>query len=83
MVRLTLLSRIHDGLPLAEGLDNEKDRDLDQYKLQAKVQLALYALDGFLQDSLLLSPVQAGPGGRNSPGSRWLSAWEVPEPYTL
>ncbi|CAK0787971.1 hypothetical protein CVIRNUC_011193 [Coccomyxa viridis] len=36
MVRLTLLSRVHDGLPLAEGLDNEKDRDLDQYKLQAK-----------------------------------------------
>ena len=37
MVRLTLISRVHDGLPLAEGLDNEKDRDLDQYKLQAKV----------------------------------------------
>lgn len=38
MVRLTLISRVHDGLPLAEGLDNEKDKDLDQYKLQAKVQ---------------------------------------------
>ena len=41
MVRLTLISRVHDGLPLAEGLDNEKDRDLDQYKLQAKVQPSL------------------------------------------
>lgn len=37
MVRLTLIARVHDGLPLAEGLDGEKDRDLDNYKLQAKV----------------------------------------------
>ena len=40
-MRLTLISRVHDGLPLAEGLDNEKDKDLDQYKLQAKVPLLL------------------------------------------
>ena len=39
MVRLTLISRVHDGLSLAEGLDNEKDKDLDHYKLQAKVSL--------------------------------------------
>ena len=51
MVRLTLLSRVHDGLPLAEGLDNEKDRDLDQYKLQAKVQRAHHALDCCMQDT--------------------------------
>ena len=38
-MRLTLISRVHDGLPLAEGLDNEKDKDLDHYKLQAKVLL--------------------------------------------
>ena len=40
MVRLTLISRVHDGLPLAEGLDNEKDKELDTYKLQAKVPLS-------------------------------------------
>ena len=37
MVRLTLIARIQDGLPLAEGLDSEKDTDIDQYKAQAKV----------------------------------------------
>ncbi|EIE22158.1 R-SNARE protein, Sec22-family [Coccomyxa subellipsoidea C-169] len=36
MVRLTLIARVHDGLPLAEGLDGEKDRDLETYKHQAK-----------------------------------------------
>ena len=36
MVRLTLIARVRDGLPLAEGLDGEKDRDLDSYKHQAK-----------------------------------------------
>ncbi len=37
MVRLTLIARITDGLPLAEGLDSEKDNEIDQYKAQAKV----------------------------------------------
>lgn len=37
MVRLTLIARVHDGLPLAEGLDGEKDRELETYKHQAKV----------------------------------------------
>lgn len=37
MVRLTLIARLTDGLPLAEGLDNEKDPEVDQYKVQAKV----------------------------------------------
>lgn len=36
MVRLTLIARVHDGLPLAEGLDSDKDAELDQYKQQAK-----------------------------------------------
>ncbi|KAJ9512883.1 R-SNARE protein, Sec22-family [Haematococcus lacustris] len=36
MVRLTLIARISDGLPLAEGLDSEKDSEIDQYKAQAK-----------------------------------------------
>lgn len=36
MVRLTLISRMHDGLPLAEGLDTEKDLEIDSYKSQAK-----------------------------------------------
>lgn len=36
MVRLTLIARQRDGLPLAEGLDNDKDPDLNSYKQQAK-----------------------------------------------
>jgi len=41
MVRLTLLARITDGLPLAEGLDDDQNQDLNQYKMQAKVMLQL------------------------------------------
>lgn len=37
MVRMTLIARQRDGLPLAEGLDNDKDRDLSSGKSQAKV----------------------------------------------
>lgn len=37
MVRLTLIARLADGLPLAEGLDSDKDPEIDQYKTQAKV----------------------------------------------
>jgi hypothetical protein len=37
MVRLTLLARITDGLPLAEGLDDDQNQDLNHYKMQAKV----------------------------------------------
>ncbi|KXZ49507.1 SEC22 protein [Gonium pectorale] len=36
MVRLTLIARVQDGLPLAEGLDSEKDEEIDTYKTQAK-----------------------------------------------
>ena len=39
MVQLTLISRVHDGLILAEDLDNEKDKELVNYKDQAKVTL--------------------------------------------
>ena len=41
MVRLTLIARVRDGLPLAEGLDSDKDHDLDKYKQQAKVRRCL------------------------------------------
>lgn len=37
MVRLTLIARLTDGLPLAEGLDTDKDVEVDSYKSQAKV----------------------------------------------
>eukprot|EP01026_Neomeris_dumetosa_P045497 TRINITY_DN38526_c0_g1_i1.p1 TRINITY_DN38526_c0_g1~~TRINITY_DN38526_c0_g1_i1.p1 ORF type:complete len:218 (+),score=8.87 TRINITY_DN38526_c0_g1_i1:180-833(+) len=36
MVRLTMIARAQDGLALAEGLENDKDHELDQYKVQAK-----------------------------------------------
>ncbi len=44
MVRLTLIARVQDGLPLAEGLDSEKDAEIDSYKTQAKVCSCRYAL---------------------------------------
>jgi hypothetical protein len=37
MVRLTLIVRVHDGLPLAEGIETDKDMEVDTYKTQAKV----------------------------------------------
>mmetsp|Transcript_10130 Transcript_10130/g.25936 ORF Transcript_10130/g.25936 Transcript_10130/m.25936 type:complete len:218 (-) Transcript_10130:65-718(-) len=36
MVRLTLIARVTDGLPLAEGLESDKSSDLETYKQQAK-----------------------------------------------
>lgn len=37
MVRLTLIARTRDGLPLAEGLDADKEHEMYSYKSQAKV----------------------------------------------
>jgi vesicle transport protein SEC22 len=37
MVCLTLIARVTDGLPLAEGLDSDKSHNLDEYKQKAKV----------------------------------------------
>ena len=37
MVRLTLIARVRDGLPLAEGLDADKEHEMYSYKSQAKV----------------------------------------------
>lgn len=37
MVRLTLIARMRDGLPLAEGLDADKEHEMYSYKSQAKV----------------------------------------------
>lgn len=37
MVRLTLVARVRDGLPLAEGLDADKEHEMYSYKSQAKV----------------------------------------------
>lgn len=37
-VKLTMITRITDGLPLAEGLDDGRDlKDADFYKQQAKL----------------------------------------------
>lgn len=36
MVKLTLIARVRDGLPLAEGLDNDRESELFAYKSQAK-----------------------------------------------
>jgi vesicle transport protein SEC22 len=39
MVRLTLIARASDGLPLAAGLDSDNDPEVDAYKQQAKALL--------------------------------------------
>lgn len=36
MVKLTLIARVTDGLPLAEGLDDGRDHQDELYKQQAK-----------------------------------------------
>lgn len=36
MVKLTMIARVTDGLPLAEGLDNGRDPQDEFYKQQAK-----------------------------------------------
>ena len=37
MVKMTLIARVTDGLPLAEGLDDGRDlRDAEMYKQQVK-----------------------------------------------
>ena len=36
MVKLTMIARVLDGLPLAEGLDTDATLDLEYYKQQAK-----------------------------------------------
>lgn len=41
MVKLTLIARVSDGLPLAEGLDSDKDHELGSFKRQAKVRAAV------------------------------------------
>lgn len=45
MVRLTLIARLSDGLPLAEGLDTDKDLEVDSYKAQAKTLFKKFAAD--------------------------------------
>jgi hypothetical protein len=42
MVRLTLIARTRDGLPLAEGLDADKEHEMYAYKSQAKVGTLTY-----------------------------------------
>jgi hypothetical protein len=42
MVKLTLIARVADRLPLAEGLETEKNADLDVYKQQAKARAACH-----------------------------------------
>lgn len=61
MVQLTLIARVTDGLPLAEGLDSDKSHNLDEYKAKAKVCL-LHSL-GCISDWLWWKPVRHGSLG--------------------
>lgn len=53
MVKLTLIARIADGLPLAEGLDSDKDVEIDQYKAQAKSLFKRFSMQPSQQASRL------------------------------
>ena len=67
MVRLTLIARLSDGLPLAEGLDSEKDPEIDQYKVQAKVRRGTtsLAMTYMLRTCCTGGAWGAGPKGRS------------------
>lgn len=55
---LTLIARVADGLPLAEGLETDKQADLDVYKQQAKALLKKLAAGGHPPPRLSL---ESGP----------------------
>lgn len=44
MVKLTLIARVRDGLPLAEGLDADKEHEMYAYKSQAKVRVSFIVI---------------------------------------
>lgn len=46
MVRLTLVTRVADGLPLCESLDADASGEVEAYKQQAKVRRAAAACGG-------------------------------------
>ena len=71
MVRLTLVARTRDGLPLAEGLDADKEHEMYSYKSQAKVGRAGWARRALQRRRRPDSPPPPPPGG--STGSRPLS----------
>eukprot|EP00271_Cylindrocystis_brebissonii_P007874 TRINITY_DN2176_c0_g2_i1.p1 TRINITY_DN2176_c0_g2~~TRINITY_DN2176_c0_g2_i1.p1 ORF type:complete len:225 (-),score=34.68 TRINITY_DN2176_c0_g2_i1:166-840(-) len=64
MVKLTLIARATDGLPLAEGLDTGQDaqqgRDLDIYKSQAKSLFKKLSQAGQQQTASRMS-IETGP----------------------
>lgn len=49
MVKLTLIARVRDGLPLAEGLDTDKEHEMYSYKSQAKVRFEMRGLISMLK----------------------------------
>ena len=45
-MKLTMIARVLDGLPLAEGLDTDATLDLEYYKQQAKTLFKKLELGG-------------------------------------
>ena len=58
MVKLTMIVRLRDGLPLCEGLELDKVANMETYKQQAKVSEVLLRL---LVGDVLSSPLLAFP----------------------
>lgn len=46
MVRLTMIARVSDGLPLAEGLDRDEDPELRQYDYKSQAKASAGAVHG-------------------------------------
>ncbi len=72
MVKLTLINRIRDSLPLAEGLDREKDAAMDTCKQQAKVHFVswystcayIWQLDGPSSSQTIIKQLAKAPHGQ-------------------
>ena len=79
MVRLSLIARVRDGLPLAEGLDADKEHEMYSYKSQAKVGAGAGGL------AVQLPPaggLQAAAAAAAGPGPRgpWAALTGTPRP---
>lgn len=62
MVKLTTITRIRDALPLAEGLDADKEHELYSYKSQAKVCRATFSCGDHHGDAVVCgSPLPCAP----------------------
>ncbi|KAF2323579.1 hypothetical protein GH714_036195 [Hevea brasiliensis] len=74
MVKLTMIARVTDGLPLAEGLDDGRDvKDIEMYKQQAK---ALFKNLAMRQNEPSRMSIETGPYVFQYPDYVWTISWD-------